>query len=111
MMIVPIVALFNPQQTGYIAGTQDGIVTVNGVPAARKIWLLSADYFTIIATQVSLANGHYLFTGLDTNVKYLILCRDYEGQYEPAVWDYVTPATDLTIAEQQELWESWQTLP
>ena len=98
---------------GYIAGSADGIVTINGQPVSRPIYLYEVgsgiSLMTLVARQASLANGHYIFIGLDPNKQYLIMARDHNREYEPVVFDYVTPATDLTIAEQQELWESWQT--
>lgn len=97
------------QNSGYIAGSGDGIVTVAGKPASRKIWLLNAQTLSVESVQWSLSNGHYLFIGLDPTKKYLVMVRDYKKEYEPFVWDYVTPADDLTIAEQQALWQSWQT--
>ena len=93
---------------GYIAGSADGIVTVQGKPASRKIWLLDAK--TMLAEQVitSLKNGHYLFLGLDPTKEYLVMVRDYKKELEPFAWDYVKPADDLTVAEQQALWATWQ---
>lgn len=96
---------------GYIAGTADGVVTVNGVVAKRDITLLDVIDLSVIRRSQSLSNGHYLLNGLDPNQKYMVIARDYNREYEPAVWDYVTPATDLTIAQQQELWQTWQTSP
>lgn len=97
---------------GYIAGSGDGIVTINGTPASRSIYLYEVggglSIMTLIARQASLPNGHYLFMGLNPVRQYLIMARDNKGQYEPFCWDYVTPATDLTIAEQQQLWDSLQ---
>lgn len=94
---------------GYIAGAGDGIVTVLGKPAQRKIWLLGAQTMLVERSTVSLPNGHYLFTGLDPGKEYIVIVRDHEKKLEPFVWDYVKPADDLTIAEQQDLWSSWQT--
>lgn len=94
---------------GYIAGSADGIVTVQGKPASRKIWLLNAQTLAVEQVATSLKSGHYLFMGLDPDKKYLVMVRDYKREYEPFVWDYVTPAGDLIIAEQQALWQSWQT--
>ena len=94
---------------GYIAGTGNGIVTVAGVPARRDVWLLNAQTMSIEQTVTSLPNGHYLFMGLDSNKKYLVMARDYKKEFEPFAWDYVKPADDLTVAEQQALWQSWQT--
>ena len=93
---------------GYIAGSGDGIVTVRGKPASRRIWLLNAK--TMAAEQVitSLKNGHYMFLGLDTAKEYLVMVRDYKRELEPFAWDYVKPANDLTLTEQQALWQTWQ---
>lgn len=99
--------------SGYIAGTNDGIVTVAGKPASRKIWLLDAKTLSIEAVQTSLKNGHYIFLGLDPSKKYMVMVRDLppnnvDQRYEPFVWDYVEPADDLTIDEQMALQASWQ---
>ena len=93
----------------YIAGSADGIVTVQGKPASRKIWLLDAQSLAVEQVVTSLNNGHYLFLGLDPAKEYLVMARDYKKEFEPFVWDYVAPADDLTIDEQQALWQSWQT--
>lgn len=97
------------QHSGYIAGRDDGIVTVLGKPASRKIWLLDARSMAVEMVITSLQNGHYLFLGLDPAKEYLVMVRDYKKELEPFAWDYVKPADDLTIAEQQALWASWQT--
>ena len=94
---------------GYIAGTGGGIVTVAGKPESRKIWLLNAQIMTVEQIVTSLQNGHYMFLGLDPAKKYLVMVRDYKKEYEPFVWDNVTPADDLTIDEQMALQASWQT--
>lgn len=94
---------------GYIAGAADGVVTVNGVAAKRDIVVLDAVDLSVVQCSQSFSNGHYLLKGLDPVKQYLIMARDHNREYEPAVFDYVTPATDLTIQQQQELWQSWQT--
>lgn len=94
---------------GYIAGTADGIVTVAGQPAVREIWVLAVHEHRIIRSVWSNAAGNYLVPHLNPTKEYLIICRDHEKQYEPFCYDYVKPATDLTVAEQQALWQSWQT--
>ena len=94
---------------GYIAGSGDGIVTVQGKPAMREIWLLNASTLIVEDVITSLQNGHYLFRGLDPDKRYLVMVRDYKKDFEPFVWDEVSPATDLTIAEQMAMWQSFQT--
>lgn len=94
--------------SGYIAGSADGIVTVQGKPASRKIWLLDAQTMAVEQVIASLSNGHYIFMGLDPAKEYLVMARDYKKEFEPFAWDYVKPADDLTVAEQQALWQTWQ---
>lgn len=94
--------------SGYIAGGGDGIVTVQGNPASRKIWLLDAKTMLVEQAATSLKSGHYLFMGLDPAKEYLVMVRDYKRELEPFAWDYVKPADDLTVAEQQALWQTWQ---
>ncbi len=94
--------------SGYIAGSGDGIVTVQGQPASRKIWLLDAQSLAIEQVITSLKNGHYMFLGLNPNKEYLVMVRDYKKEFEPFAWDFVKPATDLTIAEQQSMWQGFQ---
>ena len=94
--------------SGYIAGSGDGIVTVQGKPDSRKIWLLNAKTMAVEQVVTSPSNGHYIFMGLDLEKKYLVMVRDYKKESEPFCWDNVKPADDLTIAEQQSLWQSWQ---
>lgn len=106
MLIGLYAALTN---SGYVAGTNDGIVTAQGVPASRKIWLLNAQTMAIEQVITSLKNGHYIFMGLHPAKEYLVMVRDYKKELEPFAWDYVNPADDLTIDEQQALWQSWQT--
>lgn len=92
---------------GYIAGSNDGIVTVRGKPEIRKIWLLDAQTLVIKQVVTSLKNGHYIFMGLNPDKRYLVMVRDYKKEFEPFVWDDVLPATDKTIDEQQALWATF----
>lgn len=94
--------------SGYIAGANDGIVTVQGKPASRKIWLLNAQTMAVEQVVTSLKNGHYMFLGLDASKEYLVIVRDFKKEFEPFAWDYVKPADDLTIDEQQAMWQTWQ---
>lgn len=107
--------LLGTSRSGYIAGSGNGIVTVQGKPASRDIWLLNAQTMAVEQIITSLKNGHYIFIGLDANKQYLVMMRDLrpngvEQRYEPFAWDYIIPATDLTIAEQQAMRASWQTI-
>ena len=95
--------------SGYIAGKGDGIVTVKGQPATRKLYLFNVTTLELEQTVISSKGGRYIFIGLDLTKQYLLMARDHKKEFEPFAWDYVTPADDLTIDEQQALWQSWET--
>lgn len=107
-VITKVVTRLNTDGKSYIAGSGDGIVTVAGKPAPRKIWLLNAKTMAVEQVITSLKNGHYMFLGLELSKEYLVMVRDYKRELEPFAWDYVKPADDLTIDEQQALWQTWQ---
>lgn len=107
-MLYDNIFLIGTSWQGYIAGTADGIVTVNGSPARRDIVVFNAQDLSVVQHSQSLESGHYLLNGLDSSKQYLMMVRDYNKEYEPFAYDYITPATDLTVAEQQQLWQSWQ---
>lgn len=99
-----------PEHTGYVSGIENGIVTVGGQPASRKIVVLDIVSLAKLQTVTSTEQGNYLIMGLDPNKRYLLMCRDLppdgvSERYEPFCWDYVTPMTDLTLDEQQQLWQ------
>lgn len=93
---------------GYIAGLNEGIVTVRGIPAQRETILLDAISLQVVQRSRSLPTGNYIFIGLDTNRAYILMARDFKKEFEPFVWDHVRPATDISAAEQWALWQSWQ---
>lgn len=96
------------QYTGYIAGSGNGIVTAGGQPRSRKLYVLDALSLITQRAQWSLNNGHYAVFGLDPEKHYLVMVRDYKKEFEPFAWDFVKPANDLTIEQQQALWQTWQ---
>lgn len=77
---------------GYIAGQAEGIVTVAGEPAARRIYLFARPAMTCIADTWSGEDGTYRFTRLSTDAQYLMIAADHKKQYEPVGYDYITPA-------------------
>lgn len=94
--------------SGYIAGIGDGILTAKGAPTSRNIHLFDATTMQQAGRNQSLKNGHYLFLGLDPSKEYLVMARDFKRELEPFAWDFVKPATDLTLIEQSALWQTWQ---
>ena len=91
---------------GYLAGTDEGIVTAGGSPAVRRVYL----YYNhrLIRETTSNAEGHYAFLCLDPQREYLIMARDWMRHYEPVAYDNVRPATNITPQEQWRLWQSWR---
>lgn len=101
------------QKLGYIGGREDGIVTLKDNPVRREILVLDGQTRQVVKRIYSLPSGHYLADDLDPNGEYLILARPtreegIDGMVPPA-WDYVKPAVDLSISEQYQLWQTWQT--
>lgn len=103
MRIVDVIHL--NRHTAYIAGVGNGVVSVGGIPASRKVYALDAKTLNVIKTAVSTDDGQYLIPHLDPTKRYLVMARDYQGEYEPYCYDNVAPATDLTLDEQQALWQ------
>ena len=60
--------------SAYIAGANDGIVTVRGSPASRRIWLLNAKSMAVEQVVKSLNNGHYIFLGLNPDKDIWLWC-------------------------------------
>lgn len=79
---------------GYIAGQAEGIVTVNGNPASRRIYLFVRPQMVCVADQWSKDDGSYRFDRLNENLEYLMVGTDYKKQYEPVSYDFVKPYVD-----------------
>lgn len=79
---------------GYIAGEAEGIVTVGGQPAERKILLFERRNFKVIRTQWSKHNGSYRFDHLNPNKEFLMVALDHKKQYEPVSYDFIKPYVD-----------------
>lgn len=90
-------AIYALTNNRYIAGSGDGIVTVLSKPDSREVFLLDAKTLAVIQKKWSLKNGRYVFLGLQADQEYMVMVRDYKKELEPAVWDYVVAADDLTL--------------
>lgn len=77
---------------GLIAGRGDGILTVGGEPAERRILLFDRDTFKLVRSVWSNPNGTYLFDRINPDREYLVLAIDHKKQYEPVAYDFVRPA-------------------
>lgn len=98
-----------PKHLGYIAGTGNGIVSTPTRAAARMVYALDAETLSIECTGISNSRGQYLLPYLDRQKSYLLMARDFTGVYEPVCYDHITPASDKTFAQLQELWQQMQT--
>lgn len=79
---------------GYIAGEAEGIVTVNGQPAARRIYLFARPNMVCVADTWSADDGSYRFDRLNESMEFLLVGTDYKKQYEPVSYDFVMPYVD-----------------
>ena len=79
---------------GYIAGEAEGIVSVGGQPAERKILLFERQAFKVIRSQWSKPDGTYRFDCLNPNKEFLMVALDHKKQYEPVSYDFIKPFVD-----------------
>ncbi|MCS4534235.1 hypothetical protein [Neisseria montereyensis] len=77
---------------GFIAGRGDGILTVGGQPAERRIILFERGAFQVVRDTWSRPDGTYLLDRLNPDREYLVLAVDHKKQYEPVAYDFVRPA-------------------
>lgn len=79
---------------GYFSGEGEGIVTVNGEPASRRILLLDCATLRFVRGTWSNQDGTYRLSHLDPNRQYLMLARDHLGEWEPVAYDLLRPKVD-----------------
>ncbi len=77
---------------GFIAGRGDGILTVGGQPAERRILLFERETFKLVRGVWSRPDGTYLLDRINPDRDYLVLALDHKKQYEPVAYDFVRPA-------------------
>lgn len=72
---------------GFIAG----IITIESVPARRRVRLTDALTGYVVAELWSASNGSYRFESINANREYAVLSHDHERQFNAVVADYVKP--------------------
>ncbi|UXY76188.1 hypothetical protein OCL44_02610 [Neisseria gonorrhoeae] len=72
-------------------GAGGGVVTVEGAPASRRVYLFALPDMVCIDDVWADDNGEYRFSQLDTEKRFLVLARDHTGKYEPVSADNVKP--------------------
>lgn len=80
--------------SGYFAGESPGLVTVNGRPARRQIFVMDRLSMKIVGGTWSDEDGTWRISHLNQNRKYLIIALDHKQEYEPVAWDWVSPVVD-----------------
>lgn len=76
---------------GFIAGTGKGVVTVDGQPSSRRVYLFEQSSMACLSDMWSNDNGEYRFINLSDKFRYMVLARDYTGKYSPISVDNVIP--------------------
>ncbi|MGH8436113.1 MAG: DUF2341 domain-containing protein [Pseudomonas sp.] len=79
------------------SGTVAGQVTVNNLPAQRRVALIELASMTTIRAAWSDASGNYSIPGVDATKSYLVVGRDYTKTYNAVVQDNIT-AVGGTVA-------------
>lgn len=79
---------------GYIAGEDEGIVTVGGKPSSRRIYLFARSNMECISDTWSKNDGSYRFDHLSESEEYLMVAVDHKKQYEPVCYDFIKPFLD-----------------
>lgn len=85
----------------FVAGTGDGIVTVSGKGAKRRIIAYDQVTRRAVSHTYSAPDGRYILRHLKPDGLYLIMARDVTG-YNPVAWDNITPSTDWSVQQQQD---------
>lgn len=77
--------------TGTIRSGASAGLTVAGVGAQRKIYLLDDNAFLLYSVW-SKPDGSFQIDGLKIGVSLIIMARDYAGQFNAVIRDNITPA-------------------
>lgn len=67
-----------------------GVLTVNGLPSKREVYLLDLDSKTVRRSTYSDASGNYNFAGLPAGLQWIILFIDGNGIYNAVARSHVT---------------------
>lgn len=90
----------NPEFSGpgFIAGQlsgdpniPDGIVTVNGTPAARQVEVRERVSRRVVAVVCSNPDGTYLINGLNPALEFDVIARDWKREYNDVIVPAVRP--------------------
>ena len=83
----------DPLLTGFVAGSGNGIVTVDGKPAQKRIVIFERlDSFPVLRQTWSYPDGTYFIDNLNKDKTYLVMAFDDKQKYEPVAWDFIKAA-------------------
>lgn len=77
---------------GYIAGESPGLVTVNGAPSKRHVYVLARGPRIVAGATWSAADGSYRIDNLNPAIQFDVIARDHTGTYNDVIVSRVTPA-------------------
>jgi hypothetical protein len=72
-------------------GRIEGKISIEGVPASRKVRLFDVLTGLLIAETWSRKDGHYRFDYLDPNRDFFVLTHDYVRQFNAVIADWIKP--------------------
>lgn len=80
--------------TGSISGEADAVVTVDGTPARRQVFLYERTPNTgkLIRMRWSDGEGRYRFTHLPIENRYMVVAHDHLRQHNAVAMDHIQPA-------------------
>lgn len=74
--------------SGYVSG----VVTINSVPASRKVYLVESKTRRVVQDTLSDASGIYQFDRVNPLLVYSVISEDYNNIYNAVIRDQVTPS-------------------
>jgi hypothetical protein len=75
----------------FIAGTPPGIVTSNTAPARRMVFAIERVSRIVVRDTWSAADGTYRLDGLNPDLRFDVIGRDYTNTYEDVIVSRVPP--------------------
>ena len=70
-------------------GVIQGVITVAGVPARRRVRLYDKPSGMLVDAVMSGADGHYRFSNLRVGHEFFVVANDYQRDYNAVVQDMI----------------------
>jgi len=75
---------------GVLAATTKKLVGTEQVPVSRQVVLIDMDRLQLVGLTRSNAEGHYAFSGVPLDARYIVASIDHTGQFRIAAADNLT---------------------